>query len=112
MKYDPKFNVGIRVDWQNTPYFISIKTPEFAGYRNKINDAIINPRVGFNYNIDDAGKYILKVVRVYLLKNAILFGTRMNIISRNSNITISTFDQQDFRLNRDLSTLESKQTIN
>jgi hypothetical protein len=29
-------------------------TPEFAGYRNKINDApIINPRVGFNYTIDD-----------------------------------------------------------
>jgi hypothetical protein len=43
-------------------YFGSNKnTPEFAGYRNKINDApIINPRVGFNYNIDDAGKYMLK----------------------------------------------------
>jgi hypothetical protein len=40
--------------------FHFIKTPEFAGYRNKINDAIINPRVGFNYNIDDAGKYISK----------------------------------------------------
>jgi hypothetical protein len=54
-------------------YFGSNKnTPEFAGYRNKINDApIINPRVGFNYNIDDAGKYILKVVRVYLLEECL-----------------------------------------
>jgi hypothetical protein len=52
IRLSPKFNVlaGIRVDWQNTPtafsYFGSNKnTPEFAGYRNKINDApIINPR--------------------------------------------------------------------
>jgi hypothetical protein len=71
------------------------KIPEFAGYRNKINDApIINPRVGFNYNIDDAGKYMLKGGSGLFTEECLLYGTRMNIISELNTI-ILTIDQQE-----------------
>jgi hypothetical protein len=119
IRLSPKFNVlaGIRVDWQNTPTAFPISdqiknTPEFAGYRNKINDApIINPRVGFNYNIDDAGKYILK-------GGSGLFTGRMPFVwyAYEYYISGTNYYNIDLRptgpldLTEDLSTLESKQS--
>jgi hypothetical protein len=68
------------------PFGSNKNTPEFAGYRNKINDApIINPRVGFNYNIDDAGKYIERWIG-FIYGN--LYGTRMNIYLRTKYYNI------------------------
>ncbi|QZK90139.1 carboxypeptidase regulatory-like domain-containing protein [Flavobacterium sp. CHNK8] len=68
IRLSKKFTIlaGIRLDWQNTPTAFPVsdeiqRTPEFAGYQNKINSSpIINPRFGFNYTIDKDGKYILK----------------------------------------------------
>jgi outer membrane receptor protein involved in Fe transport len=60
IRLSPKFNVlaGIRVDWQNTPTAFPISDQikiRLSLQGIEINDApIINPRVGFNYNIDDA----------------------------------------------------------
>ena len=68
IRLSKKFNLlaGIRADWQNTPTNFPIseeikRTTEFAGYKNKINNLpVFNPRIGFNYTIDNKGKYILK----------------------------------------------------
>ena len=119
IRLSPKFNIlaGVRVDWQNTPTAFPISdliknTPEFAGYRNKINDApIINPRVGFNYNIDDAGKYILK-------GGSGLFTGRMPFVwyAYEYYISGTNYYNIDLRptgpldLTEDLSTLESRQS--
>jgi hypothetical protein len=77
-------------------YFGSNKnTPEFAGYRNKINDApIINPRVGFNYNIDDAGKYMLKGGSGLFTEECFVWYAYEYYISEPNTI-ILTIDQQE-----------------
>lgn len=106
---------GIRIDGQfsgNFPVSSQIQsTPEFAKYKNKINNSpVINPRVGFTYNFDEDEKYVLK-------GGSGLFTGRMPFVwyAYSHYISGTKYFNIDFRpttpldLTSDLSSLEAKQ---
>lgn len=119
IRFSKKFNLlgGIRIDWQNTPTDFPVSnqiksTPEFAGYKNKINNMpLFNPRIGFNYAIDDDGKFTLK-------GGSGLFTGRMPFVwyAYEYYISGTKYFNIDYRptgvlpLNEDLSQLESLQS--
>ena len=119
IRFSKKFNLlaGIRVDWQNTPTDFPVSdqiksTPEFSGYKNKINNMpIFNPRIGFNYTIDEDGKYTLK-------GGSGLFTGRMPFVwyAYEYYISGTKYFNIDYRptgvlpLNEDLSQLKSLQS--
>ena len=119
IRLSKKFNflAGIRVDWQNTPTDFPISdeiksTPAFAGYKNKINTLpIINPRIGFNYNIDDNGKYVLKCGSGFFSgRMPFVWYAYEYYISGTKYFNIDYRPTTTLNINEDLSQLETLQT--